>query len=77
MHNVCVCACVCAYVCVCARACMCVRVRERDRQTESSAHRVGSGIQVHLDPYRYTVPSQPGSVHSVLPPRTASQLSRR
>ena len=33
---------------------------------------MGSGIPVHLDPYRYTVPRQPVSVHSVLPPRTAS-----
>ena len=33
---------------------------------------MGSGIPVHLDPYRYTVPRQHVSVHSVLPPRTAS-----
>ena len=33
---------------------------------------MGSGIPVHLDPYRYTVPRQPVSVYSVLPPRTAS-----
>ena len=33
---------------------------------------MGSGIPVHLDPYRYTVLRQPVSVHSVLPPRTAS-----
>ena len=42
------------------------------RDRESSAPWVGSGIPVHLDPYRYTVPRQPVSVHSVLPPRTAS-----
>ena len=55
-------------MCVCARACMCVRVTER----ESSAPWMGSSIPVHLDPYWYTVPRQPVSVHSVLPPRTAS-----
>ena len=33
---------------------------------------MGSGIPVDLDPYRYTVSRQPLSVHSVLPPRTAS-----
>ena len=46
--------------------------RERERERESSAPRVGSGIPVHLDLYRNTVPRQPVSVHSVLPPRTAS-----
>ena len=63
----CVCACVCARVCVCARACMCVREREREFCPLS-----GFGIPVHLYPYRYTVPRQPVSVHTVLPPRTAS-----
>ena len=35
---------------------------------------MGSGIPIHLDPYRYTVPRQPVSVHSVLPPCTASPM---
>ena len=54
---------------------MCIRVRQRDR--ESSAPWVGSGIPVDLDPYRYTVPRQPVSVHSVLPPRTASPTTNK
>ena len=66
--------CVCVCVCVCARACKCVRERERETERESSAPSVGSGIPVHLDPYRYTVPRQPVSVHSVLPSRTASPI---
>ena len=35
---------------------------------------MGTGIPVHLDPYRYTVPRQPVSVHSVLPLGTASPI---
>ena len=41
-----------------------------EREKESSAPWVGSGI--HLDLYRYTIPRQLLSVHSVLPPHTAS-----
>ena len=35
---------------------------------------MGSGLPVHLDLHRYTVLRQPVSVHSVLPPRTASPV---
>ena len=37
----------------------------RARDTHSSASWVGSGIPVHLDPYRYAVPRQPVSVHAL------------
>ena len=72
VHNVCVCACVCACARVCVCMCMHVRACERERDRESSAPWVGSGIPVDLDPYRYTIPRQPVSVHLVLPPRTTS-----
>ena len=64
VHNVCVCVRVHLHACAC--------VWERETERESSAPWVGSGIPVHLYTYRYTVPRQPVSVHSVLPLRTAS-----
>ena len=55
--SVCImCVCVRVRACVCVYTCMHVRACERERQRESSAPWVGSGIPVHLDPYRYTVP---------------------
>ena len=38
---------------------------------------MGSGIPVDLDPYLYTVPRQPVSVHSVLPPALVATLKQK
>ena len=68
VHNVCVCVCECT--------CMHVHACERERERQRERVLPLEWVPVYLDPYWYTVPRQPVSVHSVLPPRTASPIHR-